>query len=60
MVNEAKFAVNEINEIRNQKVHMNEFKKFQRQVKNISDMDADMETLKNGIENLVEDMNLIR
>lgn len=40
--------------------HDQEFKKVSRQIRNINDPEADMETLKNGIEMLCDDVSLIR
>jgi len=37
-----------------------EFSKISRQIRNITDNDADMETLKNGMDTLLDDVELIR
>ena len=47
-------------EERKYRSHDHEFKKVNRQIRNINDPDADMETLKNGIDMLVDDVSLIR
>ena len=40
--------------------HRQEYLKISRQARNISDNDADMETLKNGIERILDEVNVIR
>lgn len=37
-----------------------EFAKVSRQIRNITDNDADMETLKNGVDSLLDDSSLLR
>jgi hypothetical protein len=37
-----------------------EFAKVSRQIRNITDNDADMETLKNGVDSLLDDASLLR
>ena len=39
--------------------HMEEFRTLNRQIRNISDKEADMETLKNGMENLLDDFEIM-
>ena len=49
-----------LTEERKYRQHDQEFKKVSRQIRNISDIETDMETLKNGIEMLVDDVALIK
>jgi Ion channel len=55
-----KYKAKLLQEDRKYRYHDQEFKKVNRQIRNINDPDADMETLKNGIEMLVDDVSLIR
>lgn len=52
---------NKLNEsLRKFKIYSLEFNKILKQSKNIGDNDADMDNLKNGVINLINDVNLIR
>ena len=50
----------EINEDRSYRNHMMAFQKTSRQIRNINDPDADMEALKNELERVVKDIDVIR
>ena len=53
--------VKKINEtIRKYMIHSNEFKKVGKQIKNLADVKNDMDYLRNSVEAMVKDVNLIR